>query len=166
MFFSFKHKDNQRQHNQNLRADKIAEVWARKCISIQYKAASFLQTKSEKLSLNTKRIIVIAFSIISFSSCVYLVVKNFLDNQNINIAITTIEVPEQVVQNENNQVSPLTGVSKIGFEKVKKFRAYLDSLATSNSGRRVYDSIVKYRSGLIDSLVFIESFYKSHSSNK
>jgi len=161
MFFSLKHKNNQRQHNRNLKTDKIAVIWANRCLQAQYKVASFLQTKSEKLSLNTKRLIVIAFSVISLSSCVYLVVKSFLGNQNIRLSVTAIKVPEQVVQNEDRQVSPSTGVSKNEFEKVKKFRCYIDSLTTSNSGRRIYDSIRKSRPGLIDSLSIIENVYKS-----
>jgi len=166
MFFSLKHKKNQRQHSQNLKTNKVAAMWAIRCIHAQFKVASLLQAKSEKLSLNTKRLIVVAFSVISFSSCVYLVVKSSLGNQNIDLSIAAIEVPEHILQNEDKPLGPSKRVSKSEFEKVKKFRAYLDSLATSNSGRRIYDSIVKYPPGLIDSLVFIENFYKSHSSNK
>ena len=166
MLSSFKHKNNQVHRNMNLKTDMIAQALANKCIRAQYKLASVIQAKSEKLSLNTKRFIVIAFSAISFSCCVYLVVKSFLGNQDINISITPIKVPEQVVQNENSRVSQSTGVSKNEFEKVKKFRGYIDSLTASSSGRRIYDSIYKNRPGLIDSLAVIENIYKSQSPNK
>ena len=165
MFFG-KHKKNQRQVEHNLEHDRFAQTWVNRCIKLQRKASSFLQSKSEKLSLSSKRLVVIGFCLISLSSSVYLVVKSFYGNDSVNLSIAAIRVPEQVAQNENIQIAPANGVFKNEMEKIKVFRAYIDSLATSNSGRRIYDSIRKYRPGLIDSLAVIENIYKSQSPNK
>lgn len=165
MFFG-KHKNNQRQVEHNLEHDKLARTWVDRSIKLQHKASSFLQGKSEKLSLNTKRLVVIAFCLISFSSSVYLVAKSFHGNNTVNLSIAAIKVPKQVVQNEDALVTLSNGVSKNEIEKIKKFRVYIDSLATSNSGRRMYDSIRKYRPGLMDSLTIIENIYNSQSPNK
>lgn len=166
MFFFFKHKNNQRQLKQNLEHKTLAQLWVNRCIGIQNNASSFLQAKSEKLSLASKRLIVIVFCLISFSSCVYLVIKSFFGNHPANLSIEAIRVPKQLTHNENRRIIPSKGVSKDEIEKIKKFRDYFDSLAKNNSGRRIYDSILKHRPGLIDSLSIIENLYKSQSSNK
>lgn len=166
MFFFLKPKNNQRQHKQNLGTDKIAQLWVNRCIRLQNKASLFLQFKSERLSVSSKRLIVIVFCLISFSSCVYLIITSFFGNHPANISIAAIRVHKQVLQNENRPLTPPKGVSKQTFEKIEKFRAYLDSLAKSNSGRRIYDSILTYRHGLIDSLALLENLNKSQSINK
>ena len=166
MFLFLKHKNNQRQAEHNLEHDRLAETWVNRCMKLQHKASSVLQAKSEKLSLSTKRLVVIAFCLISFSSCVYLVIKSFHCNNTVTLSIAAIRVPEQVAQNENALATLSNGVSKNEFKKIKKFRAYIDSLATSNFGKRIYDSIRKYRPGLLDSLAALENIYKSRSPNK
>ena len=164
MSFSIRHK-NQRQQNQYLKTDKIAQAWANKCIRAQYKLASFVQAKSEKLSIGTKRLIVIAFCLISFSSSAYLIIEGFFGNDRVNLSTTAIRVPEQVTHNKHG-ITPLNSISKNEVEKIKKLRVYIDSLATSNTGRSIYDSIRMNRPGLIDSLTIIENIFKSQSSNK
>lgn len=165
MFFSLKRKNNQRQHNRNLKTDKIAQAWANKCLKAQYKLASVIQAKSEKLSLVTKRLVVIAFGFISFSSSTYLVIKSLFGNDRVNLSTAAIRAPEKATPNQN-AVKPLNPVSKNEVEKIKKFRVYIDSLASSNTGRSIYDSIRKSRPGLIDSLTIIENIFKSQSLNK
>lgn len=49
---------------------------------------------------------------------------------------------------------------KAEVENITNFSIYLDSLKESEEGRKIYDSIKNYRPGLLDSLVFIENYYK------
>lgn len=166
MFFFSKHKANHKKVNHNLAQDMLAQSWVNRCLRLQHKASLFFQGRSEKLSLSSKRLIVIAFCLISFSSCVYLVIKSLLNNNPANLSIAPIRIPKQVAQSDSRQITVPNGVSKDEFQKIKKFRAYVDSLGSSNSGRRVYDSILRYRPGLIDSLAIVENLYKSQSLNK
>jgi hypothetical protein len=45
---------------------------------------------------------------------------------------------------------------------IQKFRSWLDSLQTDTTGRKVYDSILQQRPGLLDSLGQIEKTYSIH----
>lgn len=45
-------------------------------------------------------------------------------------------------------------------KRFQQFRQYLDSLQRTQSGKVIYDSIARYRSGLLDSLAFIENAYQ------
>lgn len=55
-----------------------------------------------------------------------------------------------------------TLLPKAQLENVTRFVFYLDSLKESERGRKIYDSINNYRPGLLDSLVFIENYYKTN----
>lgn len=46
------------------------------------------------------------------------------------------------------------------YERIHRFKLYMDSLATSPSGKKVRDSILLHRPGLLDSVLFIEAHYK------
>lgn len=52
------------------------------------------------------------------------------------------------------------------YERIHEFRLYMDSLATSLSGKKVHDSILLYRPGLMDSVLFIEKYYKRPNSDQ
>jgi hypothetical protein len=45
---------------------------------------------------------------------------------------------------------------------IQKFQSWLDSLQTDTTGRKVYDSILQQRPGLLDSLGQIEKTYSIH----
>ncbi|WP_175556860.1 hypothetical protein [Flavobacterium johnsoniae] len=53
-------------------------------------------------------------------------------------------------------------LSKVEFEKIFRINSYLDSLKQSKEGQKLYDSIKNYRPGLLDSLVFVENYYKTN----
>ncbi|WP_143307267.1 hypothetical protein [Chitinophaga vietnamensis] len=45
--------------------------------------------------------------------------------------------------------------SGIGFQNIRQFKKYVDSLATTSEGRYVLDSLRMVRPGLLDSMVLI-----------
>ncbi|HMR82950.1 MAG TPA: hypothetical protein PKE30_07455, partial [Niabella sp.] len=71
------------------------------------------------------------------------------------IRIQTMKVPAHttIPRNDRNDEAILTGPE---LDRIKSFRRYLDSLQQTKDGRAVYDSIARYRPGLLDSLAFIE----------
>lgn len=48
------------------------------------------------------------------------------------------------------------------YERIHRFRVFMDSLAQSPSGKMMYDSILRHRPGLMDSVLFIEKHYRSN----
>lgn len=51
------------------------------------------------------------------------------------------------------------------YDKLQKFRHYMDSLRTHESGKIKYDSILKARQGLMDSIGILENIYLSRQKN-
>ncbi|WP_018615689.1 hypothetical protein [Segetibacter koreensis] len=133
----------------------------------QERFSSFLHIQFEKLPSNTKRFILVGYCLVSFSISAYLIIVSISGTHSIRSLFTTsIRIPKQIIAKEYTQINPSIGISKDEFEKIKKFRVYLDSLAQSDSGRKIYDGIIKNRHGLLDSLAFIENLVQSQSSKK
>jgi hypothetical protein len=161
MFFLFKHRDSRDLRKQNYDQDKIAQNIVYRCIGMQVIASKYLQNKSEMLPVKAKRWFVLAFCFISFCSCIYLIIKSIYAPPNTSLAIVAIRVP---TQSTHHFIQP--SISGKEFEKIQKFKAYLDSLAKSKSGKRIYDSLTANSLGLIDSLSIVENLYQSQSLNK
>lgn len=53
-----------------------------------------------------------------------------------------------------------TALTNRQVKRFRMFRQYLDSLQQTQSGKAMYDSIARYRPGLLDSLAFIENAYQ------
>jgi hypothetical protein len=161
MFFLFKGKNSQQHQRQNSQQDKIAQKIVDRCLGLQLKASSFLQNKSEMLTTKAKRMAVLSFCVLSFCSCIYIIVKSLRSHRYTSLAIAPIRVP---TQNVHNQIQ--ASISKQEFEKILKFKSYLDSLSNSKSGKRILDSINANRPGLMDSLLIVENLYQLQSPNK
>jgi hypothetical protein len=60
----------------------------------------------------------------------------------------------------------VSSISKEEFQRIENFKSYLDSLAKTNAGKRIFDSIIANRPGLIDSLSIVENLYQTQTTNK
>jgi hypothetical protein len=69
-----------------------------------------------------------------------------------------VEVNQRVIKTKSTSffISPGNNTS------ITIAREYLDSLKGSPKGKKTYDSIILGRPGLLDSLIFIENYYKSN----
>ncbi|MCD0472637.1 hypothetical protein [Flavobacterium sp. JAS] len=103
----------------------------------------------------------ILFILISTSISLYNVYSGFCTKEDkkrdVEISINSkhLIVTKPSLNMKNKNV-----LSKQEFENITSFKFYLDSLKQSKEGKKIYDSITNYRPGLLDSLVFIENYYK------
>lgn len=141
----------------------------RKEIRISSKYYLFIKNKwAEKMSTLTSGLskqklvfLLFLFVIITVSICIY----------NVYSAFSTKEdrpIDNGIRSNSNHlivikpalDITTETVSSNTEFENVSRFVFYLDSLKESESGKKILDSIKYYRPGLLDSLIFIENYYK------
>lgn len=165
MSFLYRRKSNYKQNKHTAKQDKIAECIVKRCITAQDRASKILQDKFEMLSMNAKRFVLGAFCIVSFSVCIFLILRSFNNRKIFPFSITAISVPTQA-ESELRSTEALNAVTKTEFERIIKFRGYLDSLAKSEPGKKILDSILINRSGLVDSLLVLENMYQLPLSNK
>jgi hypothetical protein len=157
----FRSRSNKKHYKVAVEQDSLAGNIAYRCIKAQLKASKFLQKKFETVPSFTKRLVVIIYCLTSFGSFIYVARYSFDKRPNKSIAIESIEVPTEIPHNNRRP-----SISKEEFEKIQKFKGYLDSLVNSKPGKRLHDSIIANRSGLLDSLSIVEHLYQSQSPIK
>lgn len=160
MFLSFKHKSSQKQQIENTAQDRIATSIVHKCIKVQEQCGTFMQHQTERLSGRVKKFMIVIFFLLSGGYSLYLIAESLISHKSKPLSIAPIKVPEHTGKSGNENTKAPVIVSKAEYEKIRRFRFYMDSLARSPSGKKVYDSILNQRPGLMDSVLFIENIYQ------
>lgn len=100
----------------------------------------------------------------------YLIADSLFSKGRIMFSIYPIHSPLFFRETGEATSDPDVQLSAGEYERIHRFRLYMDSLATSPSGKKVRDSILLHRPGLLDSVLFIEAHYKragtDHQLNK
>lgn len=133
-------------------------------LRLQYKCAHWLERKTAHLSRKNCIVILFCFTAFTCGCSIYVIVHSFSQSATSTITITPITKPA-AVEAKDEILKRNLPISKTEFEKIIRFRKYMDSLGRSPTGKKVYDSIVQFRPGLLDSLTIIENYYYSHFKN-
>ncbi|WP_163400665.1 hypothetical protein [Flavobacterium fluviatile] len=126
----------------------------------QDKWAKKMSALASGLSREKLIFLLIGFVIFTGSISICIVWNGFNEGISQKINILPIAMPANV--NKEFKTAKTASVSFQEYKRILRFRFYLDSLASSSSGRKMYNSIQIFRPGLLDSLVFIENYYKSN----
>ena len=90
--------------------------------------------------------------------CISILIETFTVKQTASFNIGKMR--KQVMQKDEVR----SGLPESQYKRVVAFQKYMDSLSGSASGKKVYDSIMKCRPGLLDSAKLLEKLY--HNQNK
>jgi hypothetical protein len=139
--------------------DKAAGAISLLLLRVQRGFASFLHQRVNPLSAGRKTIFLFAFCAVfgGFSLAALVNVFRPLRDTSRAIRPAAVSVPKYGT-GELQQEVIITGKD---MERIAQFKAYMDSLRGSASGRRTYDTILTARPGLLDSIHQIEQFYSS-----
>lgn len=120
--------------------------------------ANWMTKFTEKFSHRTWIVLLILFVLSASAYSVYLAMSAFTKASN-SFTVTPIKKPKHATKTGEVPIEAAE-VSETEYNRIKKLRVYMDSLARSPSGKAVYDSIISHRPGLMDSVRFIENYYK------
>ncbi|MDX9880548.1 MAG: hypothetical protein RBS73_00690 [Prolixibacteraceae bacterium] len=121
--------------------------------------AAWMARRTAGFTRSTWRILLSLFVVLFGGYSVYLAVNGFTARQAKSISITPIKIPRHATQTgDTPKAAPQ--LSEAGYSRIRQFRIYMDSLARSPTGKATYDSIIKHRPGLMDSVRFIENQYQ------
>lgn len=121
--------------------------------------AKWMTKHTAKFSRRTWMVLLILFVLSTATYNVYLAATSFTGEKGGAITITPIKKPKHATEaGDANTGAAL--VSEAEYDRIQKFRMYMDSLARSPSGKILYDSITHQRPGLMDSVWFIENYYQ------
>ena len=166
MFSSLSYK---RKKNKNLHSDaqdRIANGIVLKCMRIQSKWADYLQGKTERLSSRVKKYGLIGFCVLFGGFSLYLTINGFNKRSSKKFSVAPIIVPEHTGKAGEQNTRATIIITKKEFQKIERFRHYMDSLGQSVAGREVRNSILRFRPGLMDSIRLIQNLYQLQTSNK
>ena len=129
-------------------------------LRLQHKCVHWMEKKTAHLSRESWILILICFIVLTSGYSIHLMIGSFSDIA-INVEpITTIVKStngRQAAQKDKLNVP----ISKAEFEKIVRFRKYMERLGHSATGKKVQDSIMRYHPGLLDSLTIVEKYYHS-----
>jgi hypothetical protein len=121
--------------------------------------ANWMEKRTKNFSRRTWFVFLVLFVVFTGSYSAYLAVHALADKGYPSFSITPIKKPKHLTETgEAKAAAP--DISNAEYKRIKSFRRYLDSLARSPSGKSIYDSITGHRPGLMDSVRFIENYYK------
>jgi hypothetical protein len=132
---------------------------------VQDKWAKKMSSLTARFSTRTLTFLLVLFVMLMGGLCIGFISGCFSKSTFKRINIIPVSKPAAVTSKSiviNFDWKPIT---KSEFRRIAQFRMYLDSLARSPTGKVTYDSLYRYRKGLIDSLVIIENYYKSNLKN-
>jgi predicted PurR-regulated permease PerM len=164
MKFTFKRNNKKRTAEPLNSKDSLLQKLDEANLRLQYKCARWLERKTAHLSRKSWIIILFCFTVFTCGCCIYVIVNSFSQSGGSCITITPITKPAAVEAKDEILKRNLL-ISKTEFERIIRFRKYMDSLGRSPTGKKLYDSIVQFRPGLLDSLTIIENYYYSHFKN-
>lgn len=163
MLSLFKNKKKTPSAAGNAAQDRMAKnivVW---CIRQQQRWAAFMQRQMECLSGRGKLIALFLFCLVAGSLSIYLIVSSLSGKSSASVSVSRIKAPLHTGKTGDENTRSAIVITKQEYQRIERFRHYMDSLARSPSGKPLYDSILKQRPGLMDSVAFIENLYQSQT---
>lgn len=121
----------------------------------------WMDSRSRKMRRKQQYAALLAFTAISLTVCLFLALGGLGKvTEQLNLKPTPIVRVATPVENRNTD-KPDNNVMK---SRLEAFRAYIDSLERSPSGRRKRDSIVQARPGLLDSIKLMENIINNRKN--
>lgn len=143
--------------------DRVAKGIAGFLLAIQNRFACFMSAMVNKLTIQSKQACLVVFCLVFGGFSIYAFVGAFRDSESSakRLKPDQVAVPKYYDRTESEINEP--SVSERDIIRINRFKKYMDSLKKTASGRPVYDSILKTRPGLMDSIQVIEQLYYSQS---
>lgn len=120
--------------------------------------------KSTQTSRRVKVILLIIFCLLSGGISFYTANRSFSGKHDLSISDGSIKTPKHIHEH-SKEISTAVRISEEEYQRIHKFKQYLDSIANEPFGRKTFDSIITARPGLLDSILIIEHIYLSQTKN-
>ncbi len=144
-----------KSNNSSSKVDLIKSKVSAKFQESKQFVADYLNEKVNKLSATHKRLTLLVFGLIIVAICTSMIIRSMNDVGN-SISIEQITLPKDIYPNDEFRKE---------FKKILRIKTLLDSLKKSPKGITVYDSLMKARPGLIDSLHSLTGSYQFNYSH-
>ena len=156
-------KKKQKAVLENTAQDRIAKNVVGKLLRLQQRWAAFMEHYTERLSVKWKLIVLFFFCLCSGGLSILFIARSLMNNHTTSFHVTQGKIPQHIGKSGDEKTKAITIVTKEEYDKMQHFRKYMDSLARSPSGKKLYDVILINRPGLMDSIILIENIYQTQN---
>lgn len=118
--------------------------------------AGWMEEKTALLSRRQLYLLLFLFVTSMGACCLFQLYRGMTGGHTIDITSGRIHA----VITEGRPVKAKVNLLSREYQKIKDFNKYMDSLANTAAGRKVRDSILDARPGLLDSIVSLETHYR------
>lgn len=143
--------------------DKVANGIAGFLLSVQTKFASFMSKRINKQSNRSKQVCLAIFCLMFGGFSIYAFFGAFSDSEKSGKAIKHGQVTAPKYYDRTGSEFKESSINDKDIIRINRFKKHMDSLRRSIKGKPEYDSILKARPGLMDSINVIEEIYYSQS---
>ncbi|MET6998669.1 hypothetical protein [Chitinophaga defluvii] len=154
-----KRKENKAHGEQEEKRNILKEKMSKGVHVVQSSWAQWMLRRTRSIPPNRMRIILILFVVSVGSYCAWLTYGGITGKSVSFFSITPIKKPAHATGMDSSQIM-IPHLSDAEYKRIGRFRLYMDSLARSPTGKRIYDSIIHHRPGLMDSIGYIEKYYR------
>ena len=146
--------------------ERIAKTIVSRFIQLQGNWSVFMQRLTERLSIRSKKLGITLFCLVAGGYSFYTLMDGFSSQRKKPFELATIKTPGYVVRDDEEKLNAFTIIPEKEYRKIHEFRKYMDSLARSDTGKLIADSILHARRGLMDSIIQIEHIYQLQKASK
>ena len=137
--------------------DRLAGFLASAFVRTQREIAGAVNKRLFSLNKRGKMVFLCCVTL-CFGSLSFLAIISSFDQEKQLIKPSPIAVPKYLEGEPQRNIPPITPGD---ISRINQFKNYLDSLRRDPKGRFGYDSLLRHRPHLLDSLALIETFYHS-----
>jgi hypothetical protein len=149
-------KKNKKEHIHLLK-DKLARGIAASLLSIQSRFAVAMDSRVNSLSIKAKQLCLLAFCLGFGGFSIYAFIGAYKGNRK-TIRPSQVSVPKYYDRTGTEVREP--PITEGNIKRINQFKKYMDSLIDSENGQAIYDSILKARPNLMDSILEVEILYE------
>ena len=152
-----------RKANEHPLKDKAARGIAKFLLRMQTKFSEFMNANTKNIPVKGLKIFLIAFCLFGGGFSIYLIAEAIFkeDRQQPLIKIDKVNVPKYYDQSGSDELQTEQYVDEETFRGIQSFERYMDNLKQTESGRKLHDSILIIRPGLMDSIRVLKEIYNS-----
>ena len=144
----------------NDQPDKVASRVASGLWQLQRRWAQFMSRLEARLPFRKQKWMVILFALCLSSYSFYLIIDSFTGQHRSPFTVQSIRRPAYVTQPGPEERFTDVKISVQEQSKINRFIRYMDSLQHSVTGKATYDSIVRTRPGLMDSIQQLQKLFQ------
>lgn len=153
MKFLFRHKKQEKRQQPGIVAKGVQSAYQR----VQGSWATWMARRTAGFSRRKWQVLLVLFILGFGGYSLYLTVDGLTGKGETLFSVTPIRKPRHATETGDGNDNPQ--VSGAEYQRIQRFRLYMDSLARSPTGKAAYDSIIAQRPGLMDSVRFIGKYY-------